>query len=63
MDKANLSMVVTNLLGQQVLEINRGDVAEGTHQFIIDGSKLGNGIYFYTVFAGNESVTRKMIVE
>jgi len=61
--KANLRLLVTNLLGQQVLEIDRGDVNAGLHQFIIDGSKIGNGIYFYTVFAGNESVTRKMIVE
>ena len=62
-EKANLSLAVTNLLGQQVMHIERGDVPAGAHEFVIDGSKLGNGIYFYTVFAGKESVTRKMIVE
>jgi hypothetical protein len=61
--KASLKMVVSNILGQQVMEINRGEVPAGTHQFEIDGSKLGNGIYFYTVTAGQESMTRKMIVE
>jgi hypothetical protein len=61
--KASLKLVVTNLLGQQVMEIERGDVQAGTHEFVIDGSKLGNGIYFYTVYAGKETVTNKMIVE
>jgi hypothetical protein len=61
--KANLKLVVSNLLGQQVMTIQRGEVPAGTHQFVIDGSKLGNGVYFYTVTAGNESTTRKMIVE
>jgi len=61
--KSSLRMVVTNLIGQQVMEIDRGVVPAGTHQFMIDGSKLGSGVYFYTVFAGEESVTRKMVVE
>ncbi len=61
--KASLNLVVTNLLGQQVMKIERGDVPAGSHEFIIDGSKLSNGVYFYTVNAGEESVTRKMIVE
>jgi hypothetical protein len=61
--KANLKLVVTNLLGQQIMQIDRGAVQAGSHEFVIDGSKLDNGIYFYTVYAGKESVTRKMIVE
>ena len=61
--KSNLSLVVNNIIGQQVMEIKRGEVPSGTHQFIIDGSNLGSGIYFYTVFAGKESVTRKMVIE
>jgi hypothetical protein len=62
-EKANLKLVVTNLIGQQMMQIERGDVAPGMHEFVIDGSKLSNGIYFYTVYAGKESITRKMIVE
>lgn len=61
--KANLSLVVTNLLGQQVMRIERGDVPAGDYDFQIDGSQLTNGVYFYTVNAGDESVTRKMVIE
>lgn len=60
---AELSLVVTNLTGQKVLEINKGQVAAQTHSFTIDASNLQSGIYFYTVTAGKSQVTRKMIVE
>lgn len=59
---SDLKLVVTDMLGKQVMEINKGEVAAGSHQFLVDGSRLGNGIYFYTVTAGTESVTKKMIV-
>jgi hypothetical protein len=62
-EKANLSMTVTNILGQQIMQIERGVVPAGMHEFVINGSQLENGIYFYTVKAGNESVTRKMMIE
>jgi hypothetical protein len=62
-EKTDLKLVVTNLLGQQIMQIERGKVAAGLHEFVLDASRLGNGIYFYTVYAGKDSVTRKMIVE
>ena len=60
---ANLSMKVNDILGQQVMDIQRGNVSAGTYYFQVDGSKLPNGVYFYTVKAGNNSVTKKMIVK
>ena len=60
---ANLSLEVTNLLGQVVFRTERGDVNAGTHYFQVDASNYNKGIYFYTVKAGNSSVTKKMIVQ
>lgn len=60
---ANLSMKVTNILGQEVMNFQRGDVAAGTYYFQVDGAKLENGVYFYTVKAGNSEVTKKMVVK
>ena len=60
---ANLSLVVTNMTGQKVIEINRGQVPAQTHTFTIEADMLQAGIYFYTVTAGTSQVTRKMIVE
>jgi hypothetical protein len=60
---ANLSLVVTNMTGQKVIEINKGFVTAQTHTFSIDATNLQSGVYFYTVTAGDSQVTKKMIVE
>ena len=63
MDKAaNLSMEVSNMIGQTVLSQDKGNVNAGTHEFRIDASELQAGIYFYTVIAGENRVTKRMIV-
>ena len=62
-EAADLSLVVTNLTGQKVMEMSKGFVPAQNHTFSIDASSLQSGIYFYTVTAGNSQVTKKMIVE
>ncbi|MCX6271406.1 MAG: T9SS type A sorting domain-containing protein, partial [Bacteroidetes bacterium] len=51
---AELSMVVTDMLGNTVLRINKGAVAQGIHTFTLNVAHLTAGIYFYTVMANNE---------
>ncbi|MCK4406200.1 MAG: T9SS type A sorting domain-containing protein, partial [Bacteroidales bacterium] len=58
----DLSLEIYNLTGQKVYEINNGKVSAGSHTLTIDASNLSPGVYFYTVFAGENSVTKKMIV-
>jgi hypothetical protein len=58
-----LSLSVYNLMGQRILTYNKGVVNAGTYQFVIDGSQLTKGIYFYTVKINNQTSTHKMIVE
>jgi hypothetical protein len=59
---ASLSMVVTNMLGQEVQSFERGSVPSGTYFFEVNGENLTEGVYFYTVKADNSSVTKKMVV-
>jgi len=59
----NLSLSLSNLAGQKVMEINKGQVNAGTHVFDINTSGLTPGIYFYTVNAGNQQTTLKMVVK
>jgi len=59
----NLSLTLTNVVGQQILKTDKGFAATGKQQFILDGSNLPAGIYFYTVTLNNQSVTKRMIVE
>jgi hypothetical protein len=60
---SNLTLLVSNMLGQKVYEMNYGTVSAGTHTYTFDGSKLQSGIYFYTVKAGEDSDTHKMVIE
>jgi len=60
---ANLSLTVHSVVGQKVMEISKGSVNPGAYQFVLDGSQLQSGVYFYTVKANKESVTKKMIVK
>jgi hypothetical protein len=59
---ADLSLKVTDILGRVIMTVNKGAVDAGSYEFSIDGSNLESGVYFYTVTADKNSVTRKMSV-
>jgi Secretion system C-terminal sorting domain len=58
-----LSLKVTNLTGQVLMSMEKTNVLPGVSQFVIDGSQLSSGIYFYTVKQGNQSITKKMVIQ
>jgi hypothetical protein len=58
----NISLITTNVTGQVVLSKDYGTLTAGTHTLTIDATGLNSGIYFNTLTAGNEKVTKKMIV-
>ncbi|MCF8302459.1 MAG: T9SS type A sorting domain-containing protein [Bacteroidales bacterium] len=47
----------------QIIQTEDAGMVNGLHQFIIDGSKLTPGVYFYSIEAGEETITRKMTVK
>ena len=60
---ATLSLAVYNLTGQKLFEQNRGNVTAGAHDLTINCSGFNAGIYFYTITAGDSSVTKKLVVK
>ena len=60
---ANVSVDITNLVGQQVMSLNKGNMSAGSQQFTIDASSLTSGVYFITVKVNGEKYTQKLIVE
>lgn len=62
-ENSNVTMTVNNITGSLVSEVNYGKMNAGVNTIKFDGSKLESGVYFYTIKAGNNSVTKKMIVE
>ncbi|MDZ7742042.1 MAG: T9SS type A sorting domain-containing protein [Bacteroidota bacterium] len=60
---ANLRLQISNILGQKVLEIDRGKIDAGQHEFIISSETLGKGIYFCSFLSDGETVSKKIIVK
>jgi hypothetical protein len=62
-ETAHVTVDVINTLGTTVANFDKGNLIAGSHKIVIDGTDLASGLYFYTVKAGNKSVTRKMMVK
>jgi glucuronoarabinoxylan endo-1,4-beta-xylanase len=61
-EESFVSLVVHNILGQEIDEIAGREFSAGRHSVIFDISDLANGIYFYTLRAGNFIDTKKMYI-
>jgi hypothetical protein len=61
--QGTISLQVSSMVGQKMMELSKTNVAPGNHYFTLDCSNLPSGVYFYTVTVGKESATRKMIVQ
>ncbi|MCD4694712.1 MAG: T9SS type A sorting domain-containing protein, partial [Bacteroidales bacterium] len=59
---ANIELSVSNLIGQKIYSVTK-EARPGMNTFTISASNHSTGVYFYTVKAGNSSVTKKMIIE
>jgi hypothetical protein len=59
----SLTLDVVNMIGQKVFTVDAGNVQPGMSQITFDVTDLTAGVYFFTIKAGDSSVTKKMIVE
>jgi len=59
----NVQISLTNMLGQTVMNLDKGLVAAGNQQFTLDARNLNAGIYFATVLVNGEKYARKVVVE
>jgi hypothetical protein len=59
---SEINIKVTNLLGETVFN-NNLTLNSGAHSISFNQDKLSSGVYFYNVTVGNESITKKMIIE
>lgn len=62
---AEVRIVISEMTGNELFEMNRGMTFPGQYQFKIDANKLKmqSGVYFYTLYVGHKSVTNKFIIE
>lgn len=60
---SRVSAAVYSFTGQKVHEINAFNGVAGTNKISFNLENLTPGVYFYTVQAGDQKITRKMIVQ
>jgi hypothetical protein len=58
----NVSLVVYNLLGQQVLNLVNDRLESGQHRINVNAANLASGIYLYKLTTNSQSLTKKMIL-
>lgn len=56
------SLVVYNIIGQQVATLVEENLTAGQHQFHWNAQNMPSGIYFYTLNSGMQSETKRMIL-
>lgn len=60
---SDIKLVVYDLMGREIQTLNYKTLQPGIYEPVFNGSSLPGGIYFYTIFKGDYSETRKMILK
>lgn len=61
-EEARVSIEIRDISGKLILMIDEGSQPSGPHSITVTNSNLNSGFYFYTLKAGANSITRKMMV-
>lgn len=59
--EANVTIKVTNMLGQEVTNVKAGNLNAGSHLIDVDLSSQAAGVYMYTISSDNFSVTNRIV--
>ncbi|MFT3884985.1 MAG: T9SS type A sorting domain-containing protein [Flavobacteriales bacterium] len=57
-----VNITVTNVDGKVVLSRDLGQQAQGRHAYDVDATKLAAGVYSYTLTAGEDRLSRRMMI-
>lgn len=61
-ERSNISLKVYDLLGREVANLISGDKGAGSYSIPFNGSNLASGLYIYTLKAGSNSISKKMML-
>ncbi|HEY6162771.1 MAG TPA: T9SS type A sorting domain-containing protein [Bacteroidia bacterium] len=60
---SNVEVNVFDVVGRNMITLPQGTLSAGMHLIDLDASKLPSGVYFVKVKAGNDVVTKKIVVQ
>jgi hypothetical protein len=63
LNAGDVSIEISNVVGQQLSSTTYRNLHTGLNTLTVDGSSLSKGLYFYTVKAGANKITKTMTVE
>lgn len=58
---AQVSVVVTDMTGRQVMNIPASSYNAGAHKIALDGAAFNAGVYNYTLTVGNNIITKRIV--
>ena len=61
-EASKIRLMVYDYLGREIAILTDGYAAAGEHEVQFDASKLSSGIYFYTITAGKNIATKKLLL-
>ena len=61
-DGASVTFELIDVTGKTVMEVNEGRKAAGAHNFVLDGSSLEAGVYFYSIVTEQGRATKQLVV-
>ncbi len=61
-DRSDVTLIVFNVLGQQVAELVNSEMEAGYHEVRFDASHLASGVYFYRLTAGRFVELKKLLL-
>lgn len=62
-NEKDVELNVYDVIGKQVMNLTKGSLSAGEHNYIMDGSDLGAGVYFVKLKAGNSEKVMKVILQ
>jgi hypothetical protein len=61
-EAANVSFEVVDITGKVVYTVNKGELAEGSYTLELNASELAAGVYYYSMIANTQKLTKKMVI-
>jgi hypothetical protein len=62
-EKTQAELTIYNSIGQKMMTVFNTQLNAGIHQWNVDASQFGNGLYFYELKTGTNKASMKMVIQ